>query len=70
MNPLVMSERLYDHYESIAEVKHYYGLLAIYGLVLTAEATNNEQLLERCKAILRRFQIKWSTIVTTSQVTE
>ena len=55
MNPLVMSERLYDHYESIAEVKHYYGLLAIYGLVLTAEATNNEQLLERCKAILRRF---------------
>lgn len=55
MNPLNISEQLYNHYESIEEVKHYYGLLAIYGLVLTAEAKGDAQLVERCKQILRRF---------------
>lgn len=55
MNPLKISEKLYDHYESLEEVKNYYGLLAIYGLVLTAEAGNNDQLLDRCRNILKRF---------------
>jgi unsaturated rhamnogalacturonyl hydrolase len=55
MNPLEISRRLYDHYESIEEVKHYYGLLAIYALVLTAETAADEALAERCRKILRRF---------------
>lgn len=55
MNPLHIAERLYYHYESVEEVKHYYGLLAIYALVQTAEAKKDKILLERCKEILRMF---------------
>lgn len=55
MNSLKISEKLYNHFESIKEVSHYYGLLAIYGLVLTAEAGNDKQLLKRCRDILNRF---------------
>lgn len=47
--------RLYDHYESLMPVNHYYGLLAIYGLCRTAEAAGDEALLDRCRTILRPF---------------
>jgi unsaturated rhamnogalacturonyl hydrolase len=52
---LDISVGLYDHYESIEQVKHYYGLLAIYGLVITAELKSDDQLTERCRGILNRF---------------
>ena len=55
MNSLYISEKLYDHYESKEEVKHYYGLLANYALVLTAETKNDVQLMERCRKILNRY---------------
>ena len=55
MNTLKISERLYEHYESIEEVKDYYGVLAIYALVLTAEAGKNEILMQKCKDILNKF---------------
>ena len=55
MNPLEISRRLYEHYESVEEVKHYYGVLAIYALVLTAEVDADETLMERCRGILSRF---------------
>lgn len=55
MNPLQTAVGLFDHYESIAEVKHYYGLMAIYGLCRTAEASNDSDLAQRCEKILRRF---------------
>ncbi|SHN34893.1 glycoside hydrolase family 88 protein [Gracilibacillus kekensis] len=55
MNTLTISENLYNHYESTAEIKHYYGLLANYALVLTAEANQNKELLTRCKNIMRKF---------------
>mgnify|MGYP005846833223 CR=1 FL=1 len=54
--PLQLAVRLYDHYASIAEVKHYYGLLAIYGLCRTAELIEDGgTLLERCRGILDGF---------------
>lgn len=53
--PLDLAVRLYDHYESIAEVKHYFGLLAIYALCRLADQTQDPALLERCRTILERF---------------
>jgi unsaturated rhamnogalacturonyl hydrolase len=59
MPPLHLSVRLYDHYESIREVSHYYGLLAIYGLCRTAELVHdNGALLDRCRGILARFPLE------------
>ncbi|RIQ33692.1 glycoside hydrolase family 88 protein [Jiangella rhizosphaerae] len=55
MRPLTAAVGLYDHYESVAEVKHYYGLLAIYGLARTAAAAGDEDLWARTEKILRRF---------------
>jgi unsaturated rhamnogalacturonyl hydrolase len=56
MPPLQLSIRLYDHYESIQPVSHYYGLLAIYALCRTAERLDDGgPLLERCRTILRGF---------------
>jgi unsaturated rhamnogalacturonyl hydrolase len=53
--PLGAAVQLYDRYESIAEVKAYYGLLAIYGLARAAEAGTDDELWERVERILRRF---------------
>ena len=55
MNPLKISQKLYEHYESKETVKHYYGLLAIYGLVQTIELAEDESLTQRCNEILSRF---------------
>ncbi|MEO0965221.1 MAG: glycoside hydrolase family 88 protein [Planctomycetota bacterium] len=56
LSPTDLSVALYDRYESITEVKHYYGLLAIYGLCRIAElAEDGGALLDRCRAILARF---------------
>jgi len=54
--PLDLAVRLYDHYQSITEVKHYFGLLAIYALCQTAEQIDDGgRLLERGKTILAAF---------------
>ncbi|WP_129669406.1 glycoside hydrolase family 88 protein [Phytoactinopolyspora endophytica] len=55
VRPLDVAVGLYGHYESIDEVKHYYGLLAIYGLARTADAAGDDDLWARCEKILRRF---------------
>ncbi|WP_052087747.1 glycoside hydrolase family 88 protein [Paenibacillus wynnii] len=55
MNSLTVAEKLYDTYESVEEVKHYYGLLAIYALVRTAQSGDNAKLQDRCRTILNRF---------------
>ena len=56
MSPIEMSVGLYDHYESIAQVYHYYGVLAIYALCRTAEQADDDGiLLDRCRQILGRF---------------
>ncbi|MFD2701891.1 glycoside hydrolase family 88 protein [Paenibacillus shunpengii] len=55
MNTLSVAVKLYDNYERLEEIKHYYGLLAIYGLLRTAEAGGDNLLMERCLAILKRF---------------
>ncbi|MFA9480320.1 glycoside hydrolase family 88 protein [Phycisphaerales bacterium AB-hyl4] len=59
MPPLDLAVALYDHYESIDEVKHYYGLLAIYALARAAELIHdNTALLNRCRNILKRFPLE------------
>lgn len=55
MKPLELAVRLFDHYETVHEIKHYYGLLALYGLARVAEADDNNEIFERCESILRRF---------------
>ncbi|MBU3113853.1 glycoside hydrolase family 88 protein [Clostridium lacusfryxellense] len=55
MNPLKISQKLYEHYESKEIVKHYYGLLAIYGLVKTAETSEEGELIDKVKNILSDF---------------
>ena len=52
---LALCERLYDRFASIAEVKHYPGILAIYALVRTAQIGGNALLMQRCRTILARF---------------
>jgi unsaturated rhamnogalacturonyl hydrolase len=58
VNPLYISQKLYEHYEHIEEVKHYYGVLAIYSLVMTAEEKQDPVLLDKCRSILSRFPDK------------
>ena len=53
MKTLEIARRLYDHYESMEEVKHYYGLLAIYGLAQVAE--EGSESMHRLRWILSRF---------------
>lgn len=55
MNPLKISQKLYEHYESKEKVMHYYGLLAIYGLVQTAEVSEDVELTKKFKEILSDF---------------
>ncbi len=55
MNVLDLSKKLFEHYECVEEVKNYYGLLAIYALLQTAEESEDQGLLEKCKRILYRF---------------
>src|SRR5690606_20136326 len=57
MPPLQLATRLYDHYETIDEVRHYYGVLAIYALVRTAEIADDAELMERCRRILSGFPV-------------
>lgn len=53
MNTLQAARTLYDHYESVEEVKHYYGLLAIYALAQVAE--EGAESMHRLRWILSRF---------------
>ncbi|MDF2924616.1 MAG: glucuronyl hydrolase [Paenibacillaceae bacterium] len=55
MNPLYISQKLYEQFEHLQEVKHYYGVLAICALIMTAEEKRDPVLLEKCRTILSRF---------------
>lgn len=46
---------LYDRYESLAEVKAYYGVLAIYALARTGADAGDGPILDRVERILDRF---------------
>ena len=49
MNPLTISEKLFERYEKvIGSADNYFGILAIFALALTAEAGNNQKLIEKC----------------------
>jgi unsaturated rhamnogalacturonyl hydrolase len=55
MNNLQQSVTLFDHYKSTAEVFHYFGVLAIYGLCRTAMEADDAALKAKCVAELERF---------------
>lgn len=55
ITPADLAVALYDQYERRREVKHYYGLLALYGLARTADAADSTLLFARCEKVLRRF---------------
>ena len=54
-NLLDLSVQLYGHYDEIADIVSYYGVLAIYALIQTAEADDDDELLDRCRRILQRY---------------
>ncbi|MBU3113859.1 glycoside hydrolase family 88 protein [Clostridium lacusfryxellense] len=58
MNTLKISQKIYEHYESKETIMNYYGLLAIYGLVQTAEVSEDSELTEKFKKILSNFPDK------------
>lgn len=53
MKTLELARRLYDTYESVEQVKHYYGLLAIHALCQVAEEGGES--IDRCRWILSLF---------------
>lgn len=56
VNVLEISEKIYEHYENTREsVMHYYGILAIYALVKTAELSEMKTLTDKCRNILNKF---------------
>lgn len=55
MSPKELIIRLYNRYESIDEIKHYYGILAIYALCRIADDTHDQALIAQCQKILHRF---------------
>lgn len=56
MNTLEISRRLFERLESKTnQVKHYYGLLAIYALILTAESNDDRELIDKCRFLLNKF---------------
>lgn len=60
MNTIKIAEKLYERYESQYETgAHYYGLLALYALAITAHTGNNKELLEKCKTILKGYPEAW-----------
>lgn len=58
MNSLLISENIYNRYQSLYEIKNYYGILAIYALILTAETKNDKILLKKCCRVLEDFPEK------------
>jgi unsaturated rhamnogalacturonyl hydrolase len=55
MEPLEVARQLFEHYEQIAEIKHYYGLLAIYGLCMTGRFSGRAETVKRAIQILSSF---------------
>lgn len=55
MKVLDLSNNLYIKYESLETISHYYGILAIFALVQTAEEQKSDFALSRVKKILERF---------------
>lgn len=49
---------LYKHYGEVEEIQHYYGLVALYGLVQASFEKGDETQLEQCRRILDRYPDK------------
>lgn len=59
MNPLTISEKLFERYEKvIGSADNYFGILAIFALALTAEAGNNQKLIEKCCTAMLKYPDK------------
>jgi unsaturated rhamnogalacturonyl hydrolase len=53
MKTLELARRLYDTYESVEQIRHYFGLLAVHALVQVAEVGGES--IDRCRWILSLF---------------
>lgn len=58
MKTLDIVFELYEHYGKVEEIQHYYGLLALYGLVQAAYEKADEVSVERCRGLLDRYPDK------------
>lgn len=55
ISTIELCKKIFERYESCYTVESYYGLLAYYALVQTAEADKDEALLEKCREYLNRY---------------
>jgi unsaturated rhamnogalacturonyl hydrolase len=55
MKTLDIARNLYIRYGQVEEIKHYYGLLALYGLCQIAYESKAQDLIKSCNAILGRY---------------
>lgn len=55
MKTLDIVYNLYSHYGQVEEIRNYYGLLALYGLVQASYEKAEEVYLEQCRTILDRY---------------
>lgn len=59
MNTLEISKKLFERYESLYHVSHYYGLFALYALSHTAIEANDSVLLDKCIYMLGLYPDKF-----------
>ncbi|MDW7655680.1 MAG: glycoside hydrolase family 88 protein [Bacillota bacterium] len=55
MKTLAIAEKVFDHYEKEHDVSHYYGIIALYGLVNIARNSDDPWLKDRVRCTLGRF---------------
>jgi unsaturated rhamnogalacturonyl hydrolase len=55
MKTLTIAEKVFDHYEKVHSVSHYYGIIALYGLVNIARYSKDPWLKDRVRCALGRF---------------
>ena len=55
MRTTELSEKLYQHYESTQKIHDYFGIMAVYALIKTAEQKNDEELLKKAICKIKEF---------------
>lgn len=55
MNTLVLSQKLFERYESVQPVNNYYGLLALFALAQTAYESKDKKAIDKCVNMLKLY---------------
>lgn len=55
MNTIEVSEKIFERLDNNMNIVSYWGLLAYYAVVMTSYESNNIELIEKCKTILKKY---------------